>query len=51
VPEAVPEGAEKVITELAEPPAVRLNVEGLNDTTSPEGKTVAEKDTLPANPY
>lgn len=51
VPVSVPEGAEKFITELAEPPATKVTVEGLNETTSPLGKTVAENVTLPANPF
>jgi hypothetical protein len=40
-----------VTVELAEPPAVRVKLEGLNETVGPEGKIIAENRTVPANPF
>jgi hypothetical protein len=47
----VPEGTEIVTVEAAEPPAVRVRLDGLKETTGPEGKTIAARITVPANPF
>jgi hypothetical protein len=50
-PVGVPAGTEIVTVDPAEPPAVRVRLEGLKETVGPEGKTIAESRTVPANPF
>jgi hypothetical protein len=50
-PVGVPEGTEMVTVEDAKPPAVKVRLDGLKETTGLEGKTIAASNTVPANPF